>query len=256
MKIISILSIIIFKLMLPRIFSLNSNSLPKSIKGNMREEFLSVIKATGLLTTVVINPLNSRAKTTSDTINTQRLSQSPNMFQQIVVKNDDSTFINGLISGSVSRATKEILLHPIDTIRARQQIQDSNITYSYNVSDLYSGILPALVGGIPAGAIFFGVKDYSKSKFRKLGMNRQVSTILSVVCANIPYWLIRNPLEVVKTKLQVEGDDVNDRNSIEKLYMIYNTKGLHDLVNVLYSSYLSNFAYALPSDIIKFLACK
>jgi len=33
-----------------------------------------------------------------------------------------SAFMRGLVSGAVSRASKEILLHPFDTIRARQQV--------------------------------------------------------------------------------------------------------------------------------------
>lgn len=32
-------------------------------------------------------------------------------------------FARGLVSGAISRVSKEVLLHPFDTIRARQQVQ-------------------------------------------------------------------------------------------------------------------------------------
>ena len=72
-------------------------------------------------------------------------------------------FIRGLVSGAVSRASKEIILHPFDTIRARQQVPQNtnNITSTSGKSggaasqdifkDLYAGLVPALIGGIPAG---------------------------------------------------------------------------------------------------------
>ena len=73
----------------------------------------------------------------------------------------ENEFIRGLVSGAVSRASKEIILHPFDTIRARQQVpQNSNNTSASSDSgvasqdifkDLYAGLVPALIGGIPAG---------------------------------------------------------------------------------------------------------
>ena len=74
----------------------------------------------------------------------------------------ENEFIRGLVSGAVSRASKEILLHPFDTIRARQQVPQNskNITITSSNSgmgpqgifkNLYAGLVPALIGGIPAG---------------------------------------------------------------------------------------------------------
>jgi len=100
--------------------------------------------------------------------------------------------IAGLLSGAVSRASTELLLHPIDTIRARQQqpatassgneadaATDGSMSVLDTIKDLYSGVGPALVGGIPAGAIFFGVKDFTKERLRSMGFSKTDATILS-----------------------------------------------------------------------------
>lgn len=106
--------------------------------------------------------------------------------------------------------------------------------------------MPSLLGGVPAGALFFGVKDFTKSFLRDNYLDvldKRAVTIIAVICANFPYWIIRNPSEVLKTKGQVRGN--NDAKSLSGL-----------TVKQLYSSYFSNLLYALPADIIKFLACK
>lgn len=112
-------------------------------------------------------------------------------------------FVSGLISGASTRIAKELFLHPLDTIRARQQTKpliNTNLNesslWSVPVSRLYDGIFPALLSGVPSGAIFFAVKDSTSSVLRSFGITRDISTIASVCVANIPYWLIRAPAEV------------------------------------------------------------
>ena len=82
----------------------------------------------------------------------------------------DSDFYRGLVSGAASRVSKEIILHPIDTVRARLQIdgpEDATHNTKKTTSptlftDLYAGIVPALIGGVPSASIFFAVKDSVK----------------------------------------------------------------------------------------------
>jgi len=145
-------------------------------------------------------------------------------------------FVSGLVSGAVSRASKEVLLHPIDTIRARLQTQ-KNISFA-NASlyeDLYAGLVPALVGGVPAGALFFGIKDFSKQRLRQLGLSKQQATILAVFFTNFPYWLVRTPSELLKTRAQVNGSS-------------------EIVSSEWYESYVSNILYSVPADEVKFLA--
>jgi hypothetical protein len=65
-------------------------------------------------------------------------------------------FLNGLISGATTRAAKEVLLHPIDTVRARMQVNPEYNRLEVLLSDekqrnqifsnLYDGVSPALIG--------------------------------------------------------------------------------------------------------------
>jgi hypothetical protein len=72
-------------------------------------------------------------------------------------------FTNGLISGAATRVMKEIFLHPIDTYKARLQLENNrNLTSSSNniniignknnnknlFNNLYDGIIPSLLGFI------------------------------------------------------------------------------------------------------------
>lgn len=64
--------------------------------------------------------------------------------------------------------------------------------------DVFNGLVPALVGGIPSGALFFGVKDSCKSYLKNINaegsllpfaLSKDEITIFSVALANIPYWV-------------------------------------------------------------------
>jgi len=163
----------------------------------------------------------------------------------------DSSFFNGLVSGAASRAAKEVLLHPLDTIKAREQVSMANVNNANNASasasaSLYDGVSSALLGGVPAGALFFAVKDYSKQQFSASGLSKEAATLLAVTVANVPYWLIRCPSEVLKTQQQVNLYGTNSRSLAANLVELGKS-------GQLYGSYGSNLVYSLPADIIKFL---
>ena len=60
----------------------------------------------------------------------------------------EDTFVRGLLSGAATRAAKELLLHPIDTVKTRLQLPGANRGSGGLLSDLYSGVVPAVVGGV------------------------------------------------------------------------------------------------------------
>eukprot|EP01036_Dinobryon_divergens_P028868 gene28868-37879_t len=178
-------------------------------------------------------------------LNSKRVSVTTtgNDVSSVISSSGWGVFAKGLASGSVTRAAKEIVLHPIDTVKSRIQTAAVNASSSRSLlyKDVFNGLAPALVGGIPAGALFFGAKDFLKSALKGTGaLSKDQVTILSVVLANIPYWVLRAPSEVLKTKEQVRS--------------VYRTGGIARLWQYLYGSYASNLIYALPADIVKFLA--
>lgn len=177
----------------------------------------------------------------------------------VVATTDEESVINGLISGASTRVAKELVLHPIDTVRARLQRPPNSEEVLANqeglFDNLYDGLIPALVGGVPAGALFFGVKDFTKKKLRNMGLGKQESTVLSVMVTNIPYWVVRTPSEVLKTRRQI-GYDNSSSVSEMMTKMVEQEGGVLPAIRSSYASYASNFAYALPADIAKFVACK
>lgn len=122
-------------------------------------------------------------------------------------------------------------------------------------------------GGLPAGAVFFGAKDFIEEASQQLTPNsltlsRELRTIVAVAVANMPYWIVRTPSEVLKTRDQVRrttldpAADSTRRTALEELRDQWRLRGLQGVWGALYGSYFSNLAYALPADIIKFVACK
>ena len=201
-----------------------------------------MMKSTLLLTTILSIDSNNK-----DSVAIASSSSITNYNNAYTSKND---LISGFLSGTVSRATKEVLLHPFDTIRARLQVMKQNESFDGLYDSLYEGLTPALVGGIPASGVFFAVKDYTKNRLKNAGLNKQQATILSVAAANIPYWLIKTPAEVIKTRQQIDSNDT----SLILFKNIIEEKGPIEGLSIIYGSYFSNFAYALPADILKFLA--
>ena len=74
---------------------------------------------------------------------------------------------------------------------------------------------------------------------------------MGVIFANFPYWIIRTPSEVLKTKQQVGQ---SGQSNIEILKGIFKERGIVGIVESLYETYLPNVLYALPADIAKFCA--
>lgn len=152
----------------------------------------------------------------------------------------NSIFINGCISGAVINAAKNAILHPLETAKARL---DTGLRTNI-FDDAYSGIVPALVGGVPAAAIFFGTKDILTYIFRAYEVDVNLATIAAVTLAQIPYWLLRNPSEVLKTRIRTGADKSTF------LEVLFRKNGINDL----YSGLVPNLLYALPSDWLKFIS--
>ncbi|CAM9140021.1 unnamed protein product, partial [Heterosigma akashiwo] len=155
--------------------------------------------------------------------------------------------LSGFLAGAASRISKEILLHPLDTVKARLQFREGSRKVTPELfRDLYTGLLPPVVAGAPAGAVFFSVKDYVKAAAGSgLGFSTQQATLLAVLAAQFPYWLIRSPSELIKTRRQTGLES----GAVQALKDVYAEEGLRGV----YTGYASNIAYAYPTDVIKFL---
>ena len=132
----------------------------------------------------------------------------------------------------------------------------------------YDGIVGPLFSNIPAGAVFFAVKDVVKSTMKEntaafgLLLPKWVLTSIAVAAALPPYWLIRNPSEVIKTRIQVGSDGYEGKSMMKAFqYSLTNDNGdeknsknqTTTTIASLYQGYTENILYGFPADIIKFV---
>jgi solute carrier family 25 (mitochondrial S-adenosylmethionine transporter), member 26 len=190
--------------------------------------------------------------------------------------------ISGFAAGAALTLTKTVVKYPLDTATVRLQMP--NTAYSIRnlpalFSDAYVGITVPLVTNVPAGAVFFAVKDAVKTSLTdSTQCNSLTKTLVSVAVAQIPYWLLRNPTEVVKTRQQA-GQAKYNATSVGGILQAYqqvridaleqrghNTSTSEGVLlppplgfqngawDAYYTGYWENVAYAYPADVVKF-AC-
>ena len=92
---------------------------------------------------------------------------------------------------------------------------------------------------------------------------KAVITGLAVAVALPPYWLVRNPSEVVKTRQQAGmsgyGEEVNVLEAFRNVYQQQQEQQLHSksalstAIEAFYTGYGENIFYSLPADVIKFI---
>lgn len=157
--------------------------------------------------------------------------------------------------GAVQRLAKEVFLHPIDTVRCRLELQGAarSLRASGLFDDLYAGVLPSAAIGVPSGALFFAAKDAARTALRDVvgtaAYGKEVTTILAVLAAQLPYWLARTPAELLKTRAQL-GRVPAGVGPLESARRIVAAEGAGGL----FVGFGSNIAYSAPADVVKFVA--
>ena len=171
--------------------------------------------------------------------------------------------ISGAVAGGTLTVAKTVVKYPLDTATVRLQIPNT----AYSIRDpirlfrgAYTGILSPLLWNIPAGSIFFGVKDATKAAIKESVFGsvlpKWATTCLAVAAAQGPYWLVRNPSEVVKT-IQQGNVTSSDTSSFDVFREIWNngtsSTGNGNGLSGFYTGYVENILYAYPADVLKFL---
>ncbi|KAI9670968.1 MAG: mitochondrial aspartate-glutamate transporter agc1 [Alyxoria varia] len=126
--------------------------------------------------------------------------------------------------GSIAGAFGAFMVYPIDLVKTRMQNQRSQrvgerlyansidcakkVVRNEGVRGLYSGVLPQLVGVAPEKAIKLTVNDIVRGTFTEKGSNRiwWPHELLAGGSAGACQVIFTNPLEIVKIRLQVQGE--------------------------------------------------
>lgn len=151
----------------------------------------------------------------------------------------------GLIAGACSKLLRDVVIHPLDTVKSRRQMALSAGDAAQRpplYANLYDGIGPTLVTGVPAGALFLYVGDLLRSQHLNSG--------LSGAAASLVFWTIRTPGEVVKTRMQVEG---GGGGSAAGLVGAVRDLCREEGPGALYTGYVQTLCRSLPFDFLRFL---
>jgi hypothetical protein len=163
--------------------------------------------------------------------------------------------IGGIVGGAVVSSSKVLVKHPLDTVSIRIQVAKRNggeiPRRAVLLEGLWRGVIPPLVFAIPSGAVFFSVKDYTKSLCRKNGFSKEAATLIGVFVAQFPYWAIRNPSELLKTRAMVSNvvdDGIGGVIASTKAALLEEGG-----VRGLWRGYGENIICAFPADAVKFV---
>lgn len=138
--------------------------------------------------------------------------------------NDVLTSVHHFALGSIAGAFGAFMVYPIDLVKTRMQNQRSarvgqllyknsldcfqKVVRNEGFRGLYSGVLPQLVGVAPEKAIKLTVNDLVRGKFTdvKTGAIDWRAEVLAGGTAGGCQVVFTNPLEIVKIRLQVQGE--------------------------------------------------
>ncbi|KAL9098472.1 MAG: hypothetical protein Q9163_005871 [Psora crenata] len=136
--------------------------------------------------------------------------------------------------GSIAGAFGAFMVYPIDLVKTRMQNQRSGrvgqVLYKNSIDcakkviknegfkGLYSGVLPQLVGVAPEKAIKLTVNDLLRGHFgnAETGAIWWPHEIISGASAGACQVVFTNPLEIVKIRLQVQGEVAKTVDGVER----------------------------------------
>jgi hypothetical protein len=193
------------------------------------------------------------------TIDDQRATQ-----HQITVSTAREESIASFVAGAALTVTKTLAKYPLDTATVRLQMPGTTFSVRKPAELLqgcYVGLAIPLITNIPGGAVFYSVKDAVKSSLLDAGLSEWSRTCLGVAAAQLPYWIVRNPSEVVRTRQQVGlpgyTENVSTIDAYKRVREVRiretNATGLTAGLDAYYSGYLENVYYSYPADVMKFV---
>ncbi|CRH02833.1 mitochondrial carrier protein, putative [Plasmodium relictum] len=153
--------------------------------------------------------------------------------------------LKNLIAGALSGVVVDSVLFPIDNLKTKAQVKNSFSIFE--TKKLYSGILPTLIGTVPASAFFYCFYELSKKLLTEYNehINKSHLYLISTSAAEITSCIVRLPFEVVKQKMQISSN-----NSM--MNIIYDISKKEGLGKYLFKSYLIMIVREIPFDCIQF----
>ncbi len=183
--------------------------------------------------------LNSKSSNKDQLIN-------PNNQPKTISK--DKTVLVSMISGLFSSSIAKLITHPIDTLKARIQVETKasekisnafrSLIQKEGLSGLYRGINVSVLGSIPGGVLYFGSYEYAKKNLlflNYLQSSEFLKYFISGIFAEAIACLIFVPVDIIKERRQVQSKlkTYNYKNDIDALIQIIK----HEKISGIYRAY-------------------
>ncbi|CAJ2507677.1 Uu.00g088630.m01.CDS01 [Anthostomella pinea] len=191
----------------------------------------------------VLNPLwTNRGVAAEDSQSHHALDVTKTATQKGLLKVAESAY--GFMLGSMAGAFGAFMVYPIDLVKTRLQNQRGadpgqrlyknsidcfrKVIQNEGFRGLYSGVLPQLVGVAPEKAIKLTVNDLVRGTFtdKETGHIQTRYEILAGGTAGMCQVVFTNPLEIVKIRLQVQGEVAKSAEGAKKRSAMWIVKNL------------------------------
>jgi len=162
--------------------------------------------------------------------------------------NRDNTVLISMISGLFAGSFAKTITHPIDTLKARIQVEtkaNEKISHAFKsvvnkegIVGLYRGIGIAVFGSIPASVLYFGSYEFSKKHLLFLNYLQGAEFLkyfISGIFAETVACLIYVPVDIIKERRQVQSklQTFNYKNDIDAFFQIIK----HEKLRGIYRAY-------------------
>ena len=103
----------------------------------------------------------------------------------------------GIAAGSIAGMTTQLLLFPLSTFKTRMQVKPLGRAFrAADCFQLYSGLVPELMGTVPGTALFMGTYESAKKSFR-------LDPGIAAACGALAASVVLAPIELISRLMQV-----------------------------------------------------
>jgi len=106
-----------------------------------------------------------------------------------------------LLAGAVAGCCVDVTLHPIDTLKTRQQAVEG-FSKAGGFKRLWQGVAPPAMTAIPASAVFWAAYEPLKENLYVATNSHMQAEIVAATFAEVVSLLVRVPSEVLKQRMQ------------------------------------------------------
>ena len=182
---------------------------------------------------------------------------SYNLYKKILnIENNQITFYQRLLLGSLAGMSAALVTHPIDIIRIRIQTQKNvnninsaikNIYYENGIKNFYKGFKPAILSITPFIGLNFAIYDSLKyyHSYNPILKDPYISLCIGGISGLIAQ-TICYPLDTIRRRMEVYGKNYTSISNA--YYTILNKEGIKGL----YKGMIPNMIKIIPNNALRF----